>query len=404
MQTRLTFSNRNDIKLSAVLHQPNVGEPTAFALYAHCFTCTKSIKAAVIIADTLAQQGIATMRFDFTGLGGSKGAFEDSNFSTNIDDLIDAAKFLNDKYQAPQLLVGHSLGGTAMLAAAQYIDSAKAVASIGSPSEPKHILHLLEEHLRDLQDDGETDVELAGRPFTFKQSFVDDIRKHEINYRDIKKALMIMHSPIDDVVSIDEASKIFSQAMHPKSFVTLEDADHLMQKKEDATYAANVLSAWALRYLDLAAEQTDEVPGVMVKSAKDEGFLCEISAGRHLFIGDEPLSFGGTDLGPSPYDFLAAALGTCTAMTLNMYARRKKIPIIDVKVGVEHSRVHVNDCDDCQQGNVDKNGQIHILNRSIELEGEITEKQRKRMLQIADLCPVHKTLEHQIKIRNSLEN
>ena len=402
MQTRLRFNNRQNIKLSAILHEPNIGKPLAYALYAHCFTCTKSIKAAVIIADALAQRGIAIMRFDFTGLGGSKGAFEDSNFSTNIDDLIDAAHFLEQQYQAPQLLVGHSLGGTAMLAAAQHIESAKAVATIGSPSEPNHILHLLEEHLRDLQNDGQTDVELAGRPFTFKQSFVDDIRKHEIDYPKLRKALMIMHSPIDDVVSIDEAGKIFAQAKHPKSFVTLEDADHLLQKREDATYAAEVLSSWALRYLDLSEEQTDDVPGVMVKAQTDEGFLCEISAGKHLFIGDEPLSFGGSDLGPTPYDFLAAALGTCTAMTLNMYARRKKIPLIDVKVEVEHSRIHINDCDDCQQGSENSSKQVHVLNRSIELRGEISEAQRNRMLQIADLCPVHKTLENQIKIRSTL--
>ena len=402
MQTRHTFDNRHNIGLSGTLHRPSIGEPLAYALYAHCFTCTKSIKAAVIIAETLAQQGIATMRFDFTGLGGSKGAFADSNFSTNIDDLIDAAKFLEQEYQAPQLLVGHSLGGTAMLAAAQHIESAKAVASIGSPSEPEHILHLLEEHLERLQHEGEADVQLAGRPFTFKQSFVEDVRKHEINYRRLRKALMIMHSPADDTVSIDEAAKIFSQAMHPKSFVTLENASHLLEQHEDARYAADVLSAWALRYIELEQEQEAEVAGVLVKAETEEGFLCEISAGKHSFIGDEPKSFGGTNLGPTPYDFLAAALGTCTAMTLNMYARRKKIPLVDVKVSVEHSRIHINDCDDCQKNSENATGKVHLLSRTIELEGDVTEAQRQRMLQIADLCPVHKTLENEIRIRSEL--
>jgi len=402
MQTRHTFDNRNNIQLSGTLHRPSIGEPLAYALYAHCFTCTKSIKAAVIIAETLAQQGIATMRFDFTGLGGSKGAFSDSNFSTNIDDLIDAAKFLEQEYQAPQLLVGHSLGGTAMLAAAQHIESAKAVASIGSPSEPGHILHLLEEHLERLKHEGEADVQLAGRPFTFKQSFVEDVREHEINYRRLRKALMIMHSPADDTVSIDEAAKIFSQAMHPKSFVTLENASHLLEQHEDARYAADVLSAWALRYIELEQEQEAEVAGVLVKAETEEGFLCEISAGKHSFIGDEPKSFGGTNLGPTPYDFLAAALGTCTAMTLNMYARRKKIPLVDVKVSVEHSRIHINDCDDCQKSSENANSKVHLLSRTIELDGEITEAQRQRMLQIADLCPVHKTLENEIRIRSEL--
>ncbi len=402
MQNRLSFTNRHDLKLSGVLHQPNVGKPLAYALYAHCFTCTKSIKAAVNITEHLAQHGIATLRFDFTGLGASKGNFADSSFSTNIDDLIDAAKFLEQKYQAPQLLVGHSLGGTAILAAAQHIPSAKAVASIGSPAQPEHILHLLKDHLDDLQNEGTANIELAGRPFNFKQSFVDDVRKHEINYRKLNKALLVMHSPVDDTVSIDEAGKIFTQALHPKSFVTLEDTSHLLDKESDTKYAANVLSAWALRYLELKEEQETSVSGVMVQNATSKGFLCEISAGKHSFIADEPISFGGTNLGPTPYDFLAASLGTCTAMTLNMYARRKKMLLVNVKVNVEHRRIHVNDCEDCQKSDANKDRKVHVLSRTIEIEGDVTEAQRKRMLQIADLCPVHKTLENEIKIESQL--
>lgn len=250
MQRRIKFQNRGQLDLSGALHLPNSGEAVAYALFAHCFTCTKSINAAVAISETLAQRGIATLRFDFTGLGGSKGDFAESNFSTNINDLVDAAEFLKSEFQAPQLLIGHSLGGTAMLAASKHIESAKAVASIGSPSSPEHILHLLTEHLTELERSGSADVELAGRPFKFKQDFVDDVRGHEIDYRGLRKALMVMHSPHDDTVSVDEAGKIFAQALHPKSFVSLDEADHLLSNKRDSQYAAEVLASWAMRYID----------------------------------------------------------------------------------------------------------------------------------------------------------
>jgi esterase/lipase len=250
MKQSIKFENRDQLELSGVLHLPNNGATTAYALFAHCFTCTKSINAAVAISDSLAQRGIATLRFDFTGLGASKGDFADSNFSTNINDLVDAAEFLKVKFQAPQLRVGHSLGGTAILAASQEIDSAKAVACIGSPSNPDHTLHHLKEHLGELEKSGTAEVKLAGRQFKFKQDFVDDVRSHQIDYRKLGKALMVMHSPHDDTVSIDEAGKIFSQALHPKSFVSLEHADHLLSSKHDSQCVAEVLASWATRYLD----------------------------------------------------------------------------------------------------------------------------------------------------------
>jgi len=399
MHINVRFENRQQLQLSGVLHQPTLGPARAYALFAHCFTCTKSIKAAVTISETLAQHGIATLRFDFTGLGGSKGAFADSNFSTNIDDLVDAANFLEREYQAPQLLVGHSLGGTAILAASQYIDSAKAVASIGSPANPEHILHLLEEHLRQLEHSGEADVNLAGRPFKFKQNFVDDVRKHSIDYRNLRKALMVMHSPIDDTVSIDEAAKIFSKALHPKSFVTLDDADHLLKEVEDAQYAADVLSAWALKYIQLAEMDVDTGHAVVSKALTKNGFITSVQTGRHQFLADEPINFGGKDLGPTPYDLLGAALGTCTAMTLNMYARHKKLPLESVTVDVKHTRIHANDCEDCEK----TDGKVDVLNRAIELEGDLDEKVRQRMLEIADRCPVHRTLENEIKVVSKLK-
>ncbi|MEM7358818.1 MAG: bifunctional alpha/beta hydrolase/OsmC family protein [Pseudomonadota bacterium] len=399
MQHRVQFENRNQHKLSGILHTPDTTHTVAYALFAHCFTCTKSIHAAGNIVDTLASRGIATLRFDFTGLGGSKGAFEDSNFSTNIDDLLDAANFLAEEYQAPQLLVGHSLGGTAMLAAAQHIDSAKAVASIGSPANPEHILHLLTEHLKELEVSGSADVDLAGRNFTFKQEFVDDARAHEIDYRRLNKALMVMHSPIDDTVSIDEAGKIFANAMHPKSFVSLDKADHLLTNAGDSNYVGEVLASWAQRYIEVAQMAEDELPeGVLVSAKTRQGFLCTVQAGTHKLLADEPKSFGGSDLGPSPYDYLASALGTCTAMTLNMYARHKKMPLQNVDVLVKHRRIHAEDCVDCEK----QSGQVDVLSRDISVEGDITEEQRQRLLQIADRCPVHKTLENEIRIESQL--
>lgn len=400
MQQSIKFQNRDQLDLSGALHLPSDGAPVAYALFAHCFTCTKSIKAAVTVADTLATRGIATLRFDFTGLGGSKGDFADSNFSTNINDLVDAAEFLKNDFQAPKFLIGHSLGGTAVLAASKMIDSATAVACIGSPSSPEHILHLLEEHLVTIEHAGAAEVELAGRPFKFKQEFVDDLAKHKIDYRNLRKALMIMHSPSDQTVSIDEAGKIFSYALHPKSFVSLERADHLLSDQQDAKYVADVLASWVTRYIDVTEVELTEHNGVSASAETKQGFLCHINASGHRLLADEPVSVGGGNLGPSPYDFLGAALSSCTAMTLNMYARHKKIDLANVDVTVKHSRVHAQDCIDCEK----TNGKVDVFNRAIKLEGNLSEQQRRRMLEIADRCPVHKTLENEIKITSELNN
>lgn len=399
MQQNLKFENRDGLELSGALQLPDTGETLAYALYAHCFTCTKSINAAVIITNELARRGIATLRFDFTGLGDSKGKFANSNFSTNINDVVDAAGFLENTHQAPQLLIGHSLGGTAVLAAAKHIESARAVASIGSPSNPEHILHLLEEHLGTLEQDGSVDVKLAGRPFTFKQEFVEDVRNHSIDYRNLRKALMVMHSPLDDTVSINEAGKIFASALHPKSFVSLETADHLLSKKTDASYAAEVLASWASRYIEAAQLEPQTDDGVTISADTNKGFLCEINSNGHQLIADEPRSMGGTNLGATPYDYLGIALGSCTAMTLNMYARHKKIDLNNVTVNVAHSRVHADDCVDCEK----QTGQIDVLSRVIRLDGDLTPEQETRMLQIADRCPVHKTLENEIKVETQIQ-
>lgn len=408
MKNNVTFKSASDEDLSGVLHQPENGAIKAYALFAHCFTCTKDIKAATNIASTLAAKGIATLRFDFSGLGGSTGEFSDSSFSTNVQDLLGAAKFLEDKYEAPQILIGHSLGGTAVLSAAKDIASAKAVATIGSPASPEHILHVLDGHLETLENEGEAVVPLAGRPHVFKQQFVDDVTTHMVDAGAVSKALMVMHAPLDAIVSINEASKIFGQAKHPKTFVSLDQADHLLSRKQDAVYAGNLIASWADNYItpsDTASGSSAKVKAkpeqkiVSVSGKTDQAFINIAQAGEHRFIVDEPLHYGGTDLGPTPYDYLAVALGSCTSMTLNGYARRKKLGVISVSVRVEHDRIHAKDCDSCTK----TEGKVDQFIRHIHIEGDITEAQRSRMLEIADLCPVHRTLENEIKIITQLE-
>lgn len=415
MKTNVTFKSGSGQDLSGVLHQPDDGNAKAYALFAHCFTCTKDIKAATNIANTLSDRGIATLRFDFSGLGGSDGEFADSSFSTNISDLLAASKYLVTEHKAPELLIGHSLGGTAVLAASQDIPSAKAVVTIGSPATPDHILHVLDGHLEKLKSEGEAVVPLAGRPHTFKQQFVDDVVEHMLDAGQLKKALMVMHAPMDAIVSINEATKIFGQAKHPKTFVSLDKADHLLSKKQDAVYAANVLACWAENYLSENLPRAASIPAsasnaktspasppekkVVVTGRTDQAFLNIAEAGQHRFIVDEPLHYGGSDVGPTPYDYLAVALGSCTSMTLNGYARRKKLAVKQVSVRVEHDRVHAEDCVECEK----TDGKVDQFIRHIRIEGDITDEQRARMLQIADLCPVHKTLENEIRVVTRLE-
>ena len=396
METRLKFKSKLDFDLSGILHEPDLQTIQAYAIFAHCFTCTKSLSAGKNIAEKLAENGIATLRFDFTGLGASKGQFEDSSFSTDVDDLISAADFLAENYEAPQVIVGHSLGGTAVLAAASSIESIKAVATVGSPSSPDHILHMLEEKLDEIAKKNEADVNLAGRNFTFKQAFVDDVRSYNLDIENLGKALMVLHAPMDDTVSINEASKIFVTAKHPKSFLSLDGGDHLLTRDVDSLYVGSVIASWAMRFIvpmepQIAAEEKD---GISATGKTREGFYNIVSARTHRFIVDEPLSYGGTDLGPTPYEYLGAALGSCTSMTLNGYARRKEMNVTSVSVDVKHTRIHAEDCDTCEKSD----GKIDQFTREITIVGSITDEQRSRMLEIADRCPVHKTLENEIKI------
>ena len=396
---RLEFANEMGEKLAALVDLP-LGKPVAFALFAHCFTCGKDNISAKRISERLAMCGIAVLRFDFTGLGMSEGEFADTHFSSNVDDLVAAGDHLRKTYGAPAILIGHSLGGAAVLAAAHRIPDARAVVTIAAPSDPAHVVGLFKDHVDKIREQGQVEVQLAGRPFRIKREFLDDVAEQRIEdcLANLRKALLVFHSPTDDIVGIENASRIFTTAKHPKSFVSLAGADHLLSKKDDAVYVANVIAACAERYLEQPAERSDEqieVGIVLVREAGGGKFQQEIMSGPHRFLADEPVKAGGLDSGPGPYDLLLASLGACTSMTLRLYADNKKLPLDRVSVRLTHNRIHAEDCLNCET----KEGMVDRIDRNITLEGALSADERKRLLEIADKCPVHRTLESEIEIR-----
>jgi putative redox protein len=397
----VSFPGAFGTTLAARLDAP-ADEPLAYALFAHCFTCSKESKAAATISAALAERGFAVLRFDFTGLGGSEGDFANTNFSSNVDDLVAAADFLRRGHRAPALLVGHSLGGTAVLAAAARVPEAVAVATLGSPFDPEHVLGLLSDSVGKIESEGDATVDLAGRGFRIKKQFLDDIRSQKVGaaVAQLGKALMVMHSPRDTIVSIDNAAKIFLAAKHPKSFVSLDPADHLMSRREDAAYAGQLLAAWALRYAMPAREALPAPqPGkVLVRETREGKFSNQIFVGPHVVRADEPVAAGGLDTGLSPYDLLCASLGACTSMTLRMYADLKGMALERVSVELKHSKIHAADCAECET----REGRIDRIDRSISLEGRLDAQQRQRLLEIADKCPVHRTLHSEVLIKTEL--
>jgi putative redox protein len=397
---RFTFPGHSGHDLAARLDLPE-GPHLATALLAHCFTCGKDIPAARRISARLSAMGIAVLRFDFTGLGHSGGEFANTSFTSNVDDLSAAAAALAERGMPPSLLVGHSLGGAAVLRAAGHIESVRAVATIGAPFDPEHVTHNFDDALETISAQGEAEVMLGGRPVTIGRGFVEDVRAEKIGpaLETLKKALLVLHAPRDAIVGIDNATRIFTAARHPKSFVTLDEADHLLTRAEDADYAAQVIAAWAGRYLDL--RQPAPPPGVpegvtRVSEADRDGFLQDVQAGAHHHIlADEPQSYGGTNQGLTPYQLLAAGLGACTSMTIRMYARRKGLPLDHVAVDVTHDRVHAQDA-------ATPDAPIDSFTRVIRLEGSLSAADRDKLLEIADKCPVHKTLERGARIVTEL--
>lgn len=402
---KLEFDNAAGEKLAGLLELPDREDKIAsFALFAHCFTCGKDIAAASRISRALAAQGIAVLRFDFTGLGNSDGDFANTNFSSNIEDLVQAAEALRAQYQAPEILIGHSLGGAAVLSAAARLESIKAVVTIGAPATAQHVAHLFKSQAEQIIDQGEAVVALGSREFSIKKQFLDDIDQYSTTeqIRNLDAALLVFHSPLDAIVSIDEAAQIYQAARHPKSFISLDKADHLLSKPADAEYVATTIASWAGRYLNLEAsgpvpESPDLADGEVLITELDQKFLRGMHSQGHSLRADEPVKYGGSDQGPTPYDLLLMSLGACTSMTLRMYANRKKLPLDDLSIRLQHERVHAEDCVDCD------NNKLERITRRITLVGDLDGEQRQRLLEIADKCPVHRTLESDPQIVTALE-
>tara|TARA_A100000171_G_scaffold50777_1_gene63083 strand:- start:3800 stop:5017 length:1218 start_codon:yes stop_codon:yes gene_type:complete len=398
---KLQFKNAEGLLLSARLEQPIDKKPVAYALFAHCFTCSKNLIAVTNISRALTSKGIAVLRFDFTGLGESEGDFADTNFSGNIQDLIVAAEYLEENYEAPSILVGHSLGGAAVLMAASQLDFVKSVVTIGAPADTPHLKNIFESSLEEIEENGKAVVSLGGRPFTIKKQFIDDLDKTELTsvISELRKPLLIFHSPQDETVDIKNAEKIYVAAHHPKSYVSLDRADHLLTSKEDSLYVGETIATWAKRYVNLEVneEGLETTHQVVVRNEKEDGLLSEIMANKHYLITDEPKDVGGTNLGGTPYDLLVSALGACTAMTIRLYANHKKIALNDVKVHLTFDKRHA---EDAMNGSA---AQMEFIDREVELTGDLTEEQRERILQIADKCPVHKTLTKGLTINTKLK-
>jgi uncharacterized OsmC-like protein/alpha/beta superfamily hydrolase len=393
---KVEFEGARGAHLAARLDLP-AGKIRAFALFAHCFTCSKDIAAARHIAGALNSDGIAVLRFDFTGLGGSGGDFSSTDFSSNIEDLKLAAEYLRKNFEAPRLLIGHSLGGAAVLAVAAELPEVRAVATIGAPADADHVVHNFHGKIDEIRRNGSGEVELGGRTFRIRKEFLDDLEEHALRQKvaHLKKALLVLHAPLDDTVGIDNATGIFVAARHPKSFVSLDKADHLLTRPEDAAYAARVIASWAGGYLDVPDAATEPCGGEGVDVAETGlgKFQAMVVSGGHRLLADEPESVGGLDTGPSPYDYLSAALGACTVMTLRMYADRKGLPVQKISTTVLHGKVHAADCEDCADDIKARGGRIDRFERQISITGQLDSETRSRMLEIADKCPVHRTLE-----------
>lgn len=400
---KVSFKNQEGQNLSGRLELPADQYPHHFVLFAHCFTCNKNLGAVRNISRALTSEGYGVLRFDFTGLGESEGDFEDSNFSGNVNDLIAASDYLAANYQAPGLLIGHSLGGAAAIFAAAEIDSVKAVVTIGAPSNPEHVTHLLKSNLDEIKASGQAVVNLSGRDFTIKKQFLDDLESKSLPEvaQNLRKAILVMHSPQDDTVGIKNAEEIYIAARHPKSFITLDGADHLLMRKEDSIYVGKVISGWVSRYLDLPKDEKINSKHDAVASLTAENiFTTQMKVGDHYMLADEPESYGGNDFGPSPYDFVSAGLSACTAMTIQMYARRKKWDVQNVEVHTSYSKDHAVDCENCEQDSA----KIDTFHREIKFEGNLDEKQLKRLMEIADRCPVHRTLHSETQVLTKLIN
>ena len=396
------FKNFDSKDLKGVLELPTNKQPAHFILFAHCFTCNKNYHAPSKISKSLASKGYGVLRFDFTGLGESEGDFQDTNFSSNVEDLVAAAEFLKREYKAPSMIAGHSLGGAAALFAAKKIDSVKCIVTINAPSNLSHVQKHFESSLDEIEKDGYANIKIGGRSFKIKKQFITDLETNEDSsvLKDIRKSLLIMHSPQDEIVSVDHAEELYKAAWHPKSFVSLDGADHMLSNKEDSQYAGNVISAWASKFLQEPKVPELQTDHEVMANLGATGYTTQIIAGNHHLVSDEPVSVGGSELGPTPYQLVSSGLAACTSMTIHMYARRKEWKVENVETHVNYAKKHADDCKKCEN----EGAKIDHFERAISIQGDLDEKQLNRLMEIADKCPVHKTLSANSKIITKLIN
>ncbi|TCK65206.1 putative redox protein [Winogradskyella wandonensis] len=394
---RLKIKNRKGLLLNAQLELPANQKPNYFAIFAHCFTCNSNLNAVRHISRALTQDGFAVVRFDFTGLGRSEGEFADSHFSANVEDLVDVHNYISHNFIAPSLLVGHSLGGAAVLVAASQIEAVKAVATIGAPADVSHVKHHFSHGLEAVKEKGEVEINIGGRPFKINKDFVkafDDTDLPKV-VKSLRKPILVMHSPLDKIVAIENAKKIYDSAMHPKSFVSLDDANHLLTEEKDSKYAGEVIGTWAKRYFPKAENKMLDTQGEQLVghlNIIEDNFTTSIQTKNHTMIADEPASIGGADFGPSPYEYLNAALAACTVMTLKMYAERKKWDLQEVFVYISHSRKHSQDLNI----ELEKPKYLDHITKKLKFVGNLEDQQKERLKEIASRCPVHKTIENEV--------
>ena len=400
---RLEIENRKGLKLQAYLELPANQKPNHFAIFAHCFSCNSNFNAVKNISRSLSNHGFGVLRFDFTGLGRSEGEFAESHFSANVDDLIDVAQYLEKNYKAASLLVGHSLGGAAVIVAASKLESIKAVATVGAPATVNHVTHLFSHAIDEVADKGEVEVKIGGRPFKINQDFVNDFSKTDLPEitKKLRKPILVMHAPFDSVVGIENAHQIYHNAIHPKSFISLDDADHLLTRSTDSVYVGNMIGAWVDKYFpseenNMIYTKGEQLVGHL--NLVEDNFTTSIQTKKHSFIADEPASIGGNDFGPSPYDYLSAGLAACTVMTLKMYAERKKWDLQEVFVYITYSKKHSDDL----EIDVEKPTRFDHLQKKLKFIGDLDEKQTQRLKEIASKCPVHKTLHSETQVITKL--
>lgn len=406
---KVSFQNQSNETLSGRIELPVEDEPLAFVIFAHCFTCNKNLKAVRNISAALSNEGLGVLLFDFTGLGDSEGEFSETDFSSNVSDLLTASAYIKEKYDVPQFYIGHSLGGAAVLGAAEKLEYIEAVVTIGAPFDPFHVSNMFKNEIAIIKEEGKAEVNIGGRPFQLSKKFIEDLESQDPKktIAALRRPLLVMHSPQDTIVGIDNAAKIYSAAIHPKNFISLDGADHLMSKRGDSTYAGKMIAHWIVEQLNKgtnaqkkSSQKEEDLEEGFVRAITSAGsFSTPIKMGKHKVLADEPESVGGSDLGPTPYNLLAAALAACTSMTIQMYAQRKKWNVKDVSVEVKHEKRHQADSEQCTESQA----KIDHFERVIKLEGELDQDQRKRLLEIANKCPVHKTLENEIRITSSLK-